>query len=95
MSFGGNPKSGSTGSDDDGTFDVVVPPEGIVLEHVLAGGDKRRSGVTSIARPTADPDGTALWSFGDRRVWMDTRMTVALSSVVVPSTAGLTRLVRQ
>ena len=68
MSSGGNPRSGSTGSDDDGTFDAVVPPGGIVLEHVLAGGDKRRSGVTSTARLTADPDGMAPRRFGDGHV---------------------------
>ena len=39
--FRGNPRSGSTGSDDDGTLDVVVPVGGIVLEQVLAGGDKK------------------------------------------------------
>ena len=39
--------------DDDGAFDVVLPPGGIILEQVLAVGDKRRRGVTSTARSTA------------------------------------------
>uniref|UniRef100_M8C0S1 Malectin-like domain-containing protein n=1 Tax=Aegilops tauschii TaxID=37682 RepID=M8C0S1_AEGTA len=51
------PRSASIESDDDGTFDAVVPPEGIVLEQVLVGRDKRKSNVSSTARPTADPDG--------------------------------------
>ena len=38
--FWGNPRSASTGSDDDSAFDVVLPPEGIVLEQELAGGDE-------------------------------------------------------
>ena len=65
------------------------------MEQVLAGGDKRRSGVTSTARPPTDPDIMALQSFSDGRVWMDTRRMVALSGVVVASTAGLARLVHQ
>jgi hypothetical protein len=65
------------------------------LEHVLAGEDKRRSGVTSTARPTADPGGMALRSFGDGCVWMDTCRLVALSGAVVASTAGLAMSVRQ
>ena len=64
--------SGSTGSDNDGPFDVVVPPEGIILEEVLVGRDKRKSGVSSTARPTADPGGMVLRRFGDGRVWTDT-----------------------
>ena len=92
---GENPRFGSTGSNDDGAFGVVLPPGGIVLEQELAGGDKRRSGVTSTARPTMDPGGMALRSFGDGRVWMDTCRMVALSGAVVASTTGLARSVRQ
>ena len=61
----------------------------------MAGGNKRRSGVTSTARPTADHGGMVLRSFDDVRVWMDTRRMVALSDAVVASTAGLVRLVCQ
>jgi hypothetical protein len=54
------------------------------LEHVLAGGDKRRSGVTSTARPTADPGGMAPRRFGDGRVLeMDSRRRRKLSGVMV------------
>ena len=38
--LGENPRSGYTGSDDDGAFGVVLPPQGIVLEQELAGGDE-------------------------------------------------------
>ena len=38
--FGGNPRSGSIGSDNDGAFGVVLPPEGIILKQELAGGDE-------------------------------------------------------
>ena len=65
------------------------------MEHVLAGGDKRRSGVTSTARPTADPCGMAPRRFGDGRVWTDTCRIVALFGAMVASTAGQARLMRQ
>ena len=65
------------------------------MEQVLAGGDKRRSGVTSTARPTMDPGGMALRCFGDGRVWMDTRNMVPFSGAVVASMAGMARSVRQ
>ena len=65
------------------------------MEHVLAGGDKRRSGVTSTARPTADPGGMALRRFGDGRVWTDTCRMVELSGAVVALTAGQARSMRQ
>ncbi|XBJ09365.1 hypothetical protein VPH35_014451 [Triticum aestivum] len=55
----------------------------------------RRSGVSSNARPTTDPGGMALQSFGDGRVWMDTCRMVVLSGAMVASMAGLTRSVRQ
>lgn len=61
------------------------------MELVLAGGDKRRIGVTSTARPMADPGGMALLSFGDGRMWMDTCRMVALSHAVVASTTDLAR----
>ena len=80
----GNPRSGSTRSDDDVTFNVVVPPGGIVLEHMLAGGDKRRSGVTSTARPMVDPSGMSPRRFSDGRVLdMDSRRRRKLSGVMV------------
>uniref|UniRef100_N1QUF8 F-box protein AT5G49610-like beta-propeller domain-containing protein n=1 Tax=Aegilops tauschii TaxID=37682 RepID=N1QUF8_AEGTA len=53
----GNPRFGSTGLDEDGAFGDVLPPGDIVLEQVLAGGDKRRSGVTPTERPKADLGG--------------------------------------
>ena len=54
------------------------------MEHELAGGDKRRSGVTSIARLTADPGGMAPWRFGDGRVLeMDSCRRRKLSGVMV------------
>ena len=83
---GGNPRSGSPGSDDDGVPWIAFPLEGIVLEQVMAGGGKRSSGVTSTARPTTDPVGMALRSFGGGRVWMDTCRMMALSGAVVVST---------
>ncbi|KAE8778588.1 Kinesin-4 [Hordeum vulgare] len=91
MFLGGNPRSGSTGSDDDDAFNDVLPPGSIVLEQVLAGGDKRKSGVTFTARPMADPGGMVLRSFADGRVWMNTCRMVELSDTVVASMAGLAR----
>ena len=61
----------------------------------MDGGGKRRSGVTSTARPATDHGGMALRSFGDGRAWMDTHRMVALSGVVVASTASLARLMQQ
>ena len=61
----------------------------------MAGGDKRSSGATSTARPTTDHGGMALQIFGDGRMWMDTRRMVALFDVMLASTAGLARLMRQ
>ena len=68
-------------------FDVVLPPEGIVLEQVLAGGDKRRSGVAS---GTSTSGVSVAWSSGGPaggRVMMDERRMAALSGVVVASMA--------
>jgi hypothetical protein len=45
MCFGRNPRSESPRSEDDNTFGVVRPVGGIVLEHVLAEGVPRWSGV--------------------------------------------------
>ena len=54
------------------------------MEHVLAGGDRRRSGVTSTARPTADPGGMAPQRFADGRVLeMDSRWRRKLFGVMV------------
>lgn len=56
----------------------------IVLEQVLVGGDYWRSGVTSTARPTADPDGMEPQRFDDGRVLeMDSRRRRKLSGVMV------------
>ena len=70
----------------------MLPPEGIVLEQELAGGDEEE-------RCRKADDGSrrhmALRSFGDGRVWMDTCRMVALSGAVVASTAGLARSMRQ
>ena len=65
------------------------------MEQVLAGGDKRKSGVTFAARPMADPDGMVLRSFADGRVWMNTCRMVELSGTVVASTAGQARSLHQ
>ena len=61
------------------------------MEQVLAGGDKRRSSVTSTARPKADPGDMALRRFGNERMWTDSCRMVELSGVVVASTAGQAR----
>uniref|UniRef100_R7W147 Kinesin-4 n=1 Tax=Aegilops tauschii TaxID=37682 RepID=R7W147_AEGTA len=84
--FWGNPIYWSPESDDDDALGVVLSSGSIVLEQELAGVDKRRSGVTSITRRTKDLGGVAKRSFGDGRVWMDTRRMVALSDVAVTST---------
>ena len=65
------------------------------MEQVMDGGGKRRSGVTSTARPTIDHGGMALRSFSEGRTWMDMRRMVAMSGVVVASMAGLARLMQQ
>ena len=56
------------------------------MEQVLVGRDKWKSGVSSTARPTADPGGMVLRRFGDGRVWTDTCKMVELFGVVVAST---------
>ena len=58
-------------------FDVVLPPEGIVLEQVLAGGDKRRSGVASGTSTTAGLSGMEQRGLAGGRVMMDERRMVA------------------
>ncbi|KAE8798011.1 Kinesin-4 [Hordeum vulgare] len=93
--FGGNPRSGSPGSDDDGVHSIALPLGGIILEQVMAGGDMRRSGVASTIGPTADHGDMALRSFGDGRVWMYTCRMVALSDAVVALMAGQARSMRQ
>ena len=55
------------------------------MEQVLAGGDKRRSGVTSTARSRVELGGMAQLRFADGRVWMDTRMMVLSCGVAVTS----------
>ena len=58
------------------------------MEQVLAGGDKRRSGVVSDTSTTAGLRGMEQWGLAARRVMMDERRMVALSGVVVASTAA-------
>ena len=54
------------------------------MEQVLVGGDYLRSGVTSTARPTADPGGMAPRRFGDGHILdMDSRRRRKLSGVMV------------
>ena len=61
------------------------------MEQVLVGRDKRKSSVSSTARPTVDPGGMVLRSFGNGRVWTDTCRMVELFGVVVVSTIGQAR----
>ena len=58
------------------------------MKQVLAGGDKRKSGVSSCPFMAADLDGVARWRLGARCAEMDSRRMVALSGVVVASTAA-------
>lgn len=60
---------------------------GASLEQELAAGGKRRSGVTSIARPTMGLSIMVQWSVANGCVWMDVRRLEALFDVVVTSTA--------
>ena len=57
------------------------------MEHALAGGDKRRSGVSSAPLMTADLGGVAQWRLGVRCAEMDSRRRVTLSGIMVVSTA--------
>nr|UBY07189.1 NBS-LRR disease resistance protein [Dasypyrum villosum] len=66
---GGNPRSGSSESDDDGVY--RFPPGGIVLEQVLAGG--WWSGASSHTLMAADIGGMALWRLDVRCAVMDSR----------------------
>ena len=50
----GHPRSANSGSVDGGFVRAILHLGGIVLELVLAGGDKRRSGVASTASTTMD-----------------------------------------
>jgi hypothetical protein len=50
---------GISGSDDDGIFDAVLPPWGIVSKQVLTGRAQRQSGVFSSASMTTDLGGVA------------------------------------
>jgi hypothetical protein len=89
-SFGllrGNPRFGSPRSDDDGVFGAVLPPGDIVLEQVLAGGAMRWSGVESTSSTMACLGGVAQWGLGDGSGLMGARRMVAMSGVVVASTA--------
>ena len=67
---------------DDDDVAVVLLPGGIVLEQVLAGGDKRRSGVASDTSTTVGLSGMEQRGLADGRVMMmDERRMVALSGV--------------
>ena len=61
------------------------------MEQVLVGRDKRKSGVSSTARPKTDPGGMALRGFGDGRVWTDMCSMVELFGIVVASMTGQAR----
>ena len=58
------------------------------MEQVLAGGDKRRSGVISDMSTTAGLSGMEQRGLAGGRVMMDERRMVALTDVVVASTAA-------
>ena len=89
---GGNPRSGSPGSDDDGPFRVVLPPGGIVLEQLLDGTGKERWRVeASNTSSTASLGGAAQRSLGAGRVMMMTRRSDMLFGVMATSPAGLAR----
>jgi hypothetical protein len=70
------------------TLGTALPPEGIVLEQVLAGMVGRWSGVASTAMTTAGPDSMVRRGVSGGRVMMDVRRAVALSGAMVASTAG-------
>ena len=58
------------------------------MKQVLAGGDKRRSGVVSDTSTTAGLSDMKQRGLTGGRVMMDERRMVALSGVVVASTAA-------
>ena len=58
------------------------------MEQVLAGGDKRRSGVASGTSTTAGLSGMEQLALVGRRAMMDERRMVALYGVVVASTTA-------
>ena len=58
------------------------------MDQVLAGGDKRRSGVVSDTSTTAGLSGMEQQGLAGGRVMMDERRMVALSGVVVALTAA-------
>ena len=91
---GGNPRSGYPGSDDDGSFRVVRPPGGIVLEQLLMGTGWRRWRVmASNTSTTASLGGAVQRSLGDGGVLMVARRLDMLSVVVVASTTCLARFI--
>ena len=58
------------------------------MEQVLAGGDKRRSGVVSDTSTTAGLSGMEQRDLAGGCVMMDERRMVVLSGIVVASTAA-------
>ena len=58
------------------------------MEQVLVGGDKRKRGVSSCPFMVVDLGGMAKWRLGARCAKMDLRRMVALSDIVVASTAA-------
>jgi hypothetical protein len=73
---------------------VVFPLGGIVRGAALEGRGKRWCGVPSLVSTTAGLSGMEPRGLGDGRGLMDSRRTVALSGVMVASTAGLARLMQ-
>ena len=91
--FRGNPRSRSPRSDDDGDFGAVLPLGGIVLEQRFTGWANRWSGVTSTAFKMVGLGGVKQWSLGVGRGLIDAQRLVALSGVLVTSTAyGTSRI---
>ena len=81
--FQGNPRSRSTGSDDDGSFNVVLSPEGIIWSRCWLG--KTRGGaVLHLPQGRRHVSvGMMRRSLGSRRIWMEVCRMVALSDLVV------------
>lgn len=69
----GNPRFGSLGSDDGGTFAVDLPLGVLVMEHVMSGGVCWWSGVLSTASIAAGLFDVVLRRLGGGCVLMDAR----------------------
>jgi hypothetical protein len=59
-----NPRSCTSRSDDGDTISIIIPLEGIVLEHMVVGGVRRWSGVASTM---------STMGLGDGHMFIDTR----------------------